>query len=208
MYIQWISALAITYTGDLIGSWTTVEKRAVVSRTFISHKRSVINWGFVNGNPFAVTDDEINETEVKRILCLLVHLLCKTNICFKIEANKMKLFQWVSRRIKLTKFLFQRFRWGGFMEGILIGRALGRLNPQNFILLQERGKTTLGGLSWNRCFWGVFPARAGHKTEFYSLRWGLQLKGWKSGGSQVVSNVCRRGGGGGTVCKNKRTRDE
>lgn len=33
------------------------------------------------------------------------------------------------------------------MEGILIGRALGRLNPQNFILLQERGKTTLGGLS-------------------------------------------------------------
>ena len=109
VYIQWIYALTITYTDDLIGSWTTVEKRAVVSRALISHKRGVINWGFVNGKPFAVTDDEINETEVKRILYLFVHLLCKTNICFKIEANNMKLFE-VSRRIKLTKFLFQRFR--------------------------------------------------------------------------------------------------
>lgn len=110
VYIQWISTLTVTYTGDLIGSWTTVEQRDVLSRTLISHKRSVINWGFVNGNPFSVTDDEINETEVKRILYLLLHLLCKTNICFKIEANNMKLFQEVSRKIQLTKFIFQRFR--------------------------------------------------------------------------------------------------
>jgi len=33
------------------------------------------------------------------------------------------------------------------MEGILIARALGRLNPENFMLLQERGKIILGGLS-------------------------------------------------------------
>jgi len=33
------------------------------------------------------------------------------------------------------------------MEGILLmGRALGRPNPQNFILLEERGKTILWGL--------------------------------------------------------------
>jgi hypothetical protein len=31
------------------------------------------------------------------------------------------------------------------MEGIVIGRAPGRLNPQNLFLLQMRGKTTLGG---------------------------------------------------------------
>jgi len=34
---------------------------------------------------------------------------------------------------------------------------------------------------------GFFPARAGHKTEFYSLHWVLLLKGGKSGG--VASRV-------------------
>jgi len=109
VYIQWISTLTVTYTGDLIGSWTTVEKRDV-SRAPVCHKLNVINWGFVNGSPFSVTDDEVNETEVKRILYLLLHLLCETNICFKIEASNMKLFQEASRKIQLTKFLFQRFR--------------------------------------------------------------------------------------------------
>jgi hypothetical protein len=33
------------------------------------------------------------------------------------------------------------------MEGTMIGRAPGRLNPQNLILLQMRGKATLGVLS-------------------------------------------------------------
>lgn len=37
---------------DLIGFWPTVAKQAVVRRREISHKRKIVNWDFVPGNPF------------------------------------------------------------------------------------------------------------------------------------------------------------
>jgi hypothetical protein len=72
--LLWNTGDSLIY--DLIGSWTTVASRAVISRTLISHRRNVINWGSVPGNIFHTIKmpkltTKINENTVKHKYMLL-----------------------------------------------------------------------------------------------------------------------------------------
>lgn len=75
-------------TPGFISGW--VEKRAVVSRTLISHKHSDSEGGFVPGNPFRITKISIDhgrkwEYSNTNCMCLKMHLkilkhITKTNV--------------------------------------------------------------------------------------------------------------------------------
>jgi hypothetical protein len=67
---------------DLIGSWTNVTKRAVVSVVPLTHKPNAINLGFVRGKPFLTVkipnDDENEILEKKICVCFYMYLFIES----------------------------------------------------------------------------------------------------------------------------------